>query len=173
GLDYYTLTVFEVVSERLGAQNAILGGGRYDDLVQHLGGPPTSAIGFAIGEDRLVEAMTIDARPQKTLFYVIPDSAEQFLYALGISNDIRACDREAIVETDFQGRGIVKGLSRAGQIASDPSRHAFRVARVQAVLLGVNESDRGEVTIKDLSSSEQQTFPRKELAERLGAARER
>ena len=54
GLDYYTRTVFEVASERLGAQNAILGGGRYDGLVAHLGGPPTPAVGFAIGEDRLV-----------------------------------------------------------------------------------------------------------------------
>ena len=49
GLDYYTLTVFEVASERLGAQNAILGGGRYDGLVESLGGQPTPAIGFAIG----------------------------------------------------------------------------------------------------------------------------
>src|SRR5204862_420425 len=68
GIDYYTLTVFEVASERLGAQNAILGGGRYDGLVADLGGPATPAIGFAIGEDRLVEAMTADVRPARTLF---------------------------------------------------------------------------------------------------------
>ena len=62
GLDYYTLTVFEVASERLGAQNAILGGGRYDHLIRDLGGPPTPAVGFAIGEDRLVDAMPADVR---------------------------------------------------------------------------------------------------------------
>ena len=173
GLDYYTLTVFEVASERLGAQNAILGGGRYDDLVRQLGGPPTPAVGFAIGEDRLVEAMTADARPEKTLFYVVPDSADDFVYALGVSSAIRACDRDAVVETDLQGRGIVKGLSRAGQIATDPSRYAFRVRVVQAVLLGLKERESDSVTIKDLASGRQETFPRRDLAERLGAARER
>jgi hypothetical protein len=61
GLDYYTKTVFEVTSADLGAQDAILGGGRYDRLVEDLGGPPLSAVGFAIGEDRLVDVMP--ARP--------------------------------------------------------------------------------------------------------------
>jgi histidyl-tRNA synthetase len=173
GLDYYTLTVFEVASERLGAQNAILGGGRYDDLVEHLGGPPTAAVGFAIGEDRLVEAMAADARPERTVFYVVPDAKEDFAYALGVSDEIRACDREAVVETDLQGRGIVKGLSRAGQIVTEPSRYAFRIAGVHAVLLGLQERENDTVTIKDLSTAKQQTFPRRELAERLGAARER
>ena len=55
GLDYYTRTVFEVTADGLGAQNAILGGGRYDKLISDLGGPRTAGIGFAIGEDRLVE----------------------------------------------------------------------------------------------------------------------
>ena len=173
GLDYYTLTVFEVASERLGAQNAILGGGRYDDLVQQLGGPPTPAVGFAIGEDRLVEAMTIDARPAKALFYVVPDSPPDVVYALGVADEIRASDRSAVVETDLQARGIVKGLSRAGQIATDSSRYPFRVAGVHAVLLGLKERESGTVTIKDLDTGMQQTFPRRELAERLGAARER
>ena len=57
GLDYYTRTVFEVTAEGLGAQNALLGGGRYDKLVSDLGGPKTAGIGFAIGEDRLVDAL--------------------------------------------------------------------------------------------------------------------
>ncbi|HEY3205119.1 MAG TPA: histidine--tRNA ligase [Thermoanaerobaculia bacterium] len=173
GLDYYTLTVFEVASERLGAQNAILGGGRYDDLVADLGGPPTSAVGFAIGEDRLVEAMTADVRPERPLFYVVPDSAFDFTYALGIANEIRACIPGAVVETDLNGRGIVKGLSRAGQIAVDPSSHPFRVTSIHAVLLGVREREGDSVTVKDLKTGEQETYSRDQLAERLGAARER
>ncbi len=173
GIDYYTLTVFEVTSQRLGAQNAILGGGRYDDLVADLGGPPTAAVGFAIGEDRLVEAMTADVRPERPVFVVVPDSRFDFAYALGVANEIRACAPEAVVETDFSGRGIVKGLSRAGQIEKDPGRFAFRVAGVQAVLLGSKERETNEVTLKDLSTGSQQTFPRNQLAERLGVARER
>jgi len=173
GLDYYTLTVFEVVSERLGAQNAILGGGRYDDLVADLGGPPTAAVGFAIGEDRLVEVMTTDARPERPVYFVVPDSRYDFAYALGVANEIRASLPDAVVETDFNGRGIVKGLSRAGTVATQPSKSAFRPKGVRAVLLGQKEREANTVTLKDLSTGAQQTVPRTALPEVLGAARER
>jgi histidyl-tRNA synthetase len=172
GIDYYTLTVFEVASERLGAQNALLGGGRYDDLVSELGGPPTPAVGFAIGEDRLVEAMTADVRPAKTLFSVIPDGPDEFVYALVVAGEIRGLLPDAVVESDLSGRGIVKGLGRAGQVAKDPAKHAFRIGRVHAVLLGSQEREGDTVTMKDLSSGTQESFPRRQLAERL-AGRER
>lgn len=70
GLDYYTNTVFEIVSEGLGAQNAICGGGAYESLVEELGGPPTYGVGFAIGEDRLVDVLPADspAREQASHF---------------------------------------------------------------------------------------------------------
>jgi len=172
GIDYYTLTVFEVASERLGAQNALLGGGRYDDLVGDLGGPPTPAVGFAIGEDRLVEAMTADVRPAKTLFAVIPDGPGEFVYALAVAGEIRGLLPDSIVESDLSGRGIGKGLARAGQVAREPGRYAFRIDGVQAVLLGSREREGDTVTMKDLSSGTQETFPRRQLAERL-AGRER
>ncbi|HEY1434210.1 MAG TPA: histidine--tRNA ligase, partial [Thermoanaerobaculia bacterium] len=172
GIDYYTLTVFEVASERLGAQNALLGGGRYDDLVGELGGPPTSAVGFAIGEDRLVEAMTTDARVPKALLAVIPDAPGEFVYALAVAAEIRALLPDVVVETDLSGRGIVKGLGRAGQLAKDPGKHAFRIEKVHAVLLGSQEREGDTVTIKDLSTGAQESFPRRQLAERL-AGRER
>ncbi len=172
GIDYYTLTVFEVASERLGAQNALLGGGRYDDLVAELGGPPTAAVGFAIGEDRLVEAMTADARGPRTLFAVVPDGPGEFVYALAVADEIRRLLPATVVETDLTGRGIAKGLGRAGQVAADASKHAFRIERVQAVLLGSREREGETVTMKDLSTGAQETFPRRQLAERL-AGRER
>lgn len=172
GIDYYTLTVFEVASERLGAQNALLGGGRYDGLVEELGGPPTPAVGFAIGEDRLVEAMTTDVRRLTTLFAVIPDGPAEFLYALGVAREIRELLPDAVVESDLLGRGIGKGLGRASQIAAHPDRHASRIARVHAVLLGSREREGDAVTLKDLSTGAQTTFPRAELPERL-AGRER
>jgi histidyl-tRNA synthetase len=173
GLDYYTRTVFEVVSERLGAQNAILGGGRYDGLVAGLGGPPTPAVGFAIGEDRLLSAMTVDARTARALFWVVPDSKEEFRYALAVSADLRAALPEAVVETDLTGRGIVKGLARAAHVLAEPTRYVFPAGAVHAVLLGSREREDQRVTIKDLSTGEQRTFARAELAERLGAGRER
>jgi histidyl-tRNA synthetase len=173
GLDYYTRTVFEVASDRLGAQNAILGGGRYDALVGQLGGPPTPAIGFAIGEDRLVSAMTTDVRPARPLFWVVPDSKDELAYALEVAAELRDVVPDALVESDLSGRGLVKGLSRAAQILSEPDRHPQRVDGVRAVLLGSREREDGSVTIKKLETGEQETFPRTQLAERLGAARER
>jgi histidyl-tRNA synthetase len=173
GLDYYTLTVFEVASERLGAQNALLGGGRYDDLVAALGGPPTPAVGFAIGEDRLVEAMTADLRPEKTLFYIVPDSRAELAYALRIAEEIRALAPDAVAESDLSGRGIGKGLSRVAALLREPGKAAWRIGRAHAVLLGGNEREAETVTIKDLATGTQETFARRELAERIGAARER
>ena len=81
GLDYYTRTVFEVVSADLGAQDAILGGGRYDNLVETLGGPALPAIGFAIGEDRLVQAAPRPA-PAGGLLLVLPQGPEDLEEAL-------------------------------------------------------------------------------------------
>lgn len=172
GIDYYTLTVFEVASARLGAQNALLGGGRYDDLVAELGGPPTPAVGFAIGEDRLVEAMTADVRTARTLFAVIPDGPGEFEYALGVAGQLRELVPDEVVECDLTGRGIVKGLGRFGQLTKDASKHAFRIERVQAVLLGSKERETECVTLKDLTTGAQESFPRRQLAERL-AGRER
>jgi histidyl-tRNA synthetase len=174
GLDYYTLTVFEVASERLGAQNAILGGGRYDHLVKELGGPPTTAVGFAIGEDRLVDVLSADPRAARSVFFVIPASDAEVSYALSLAEEIRRSSDGAVVETDLSGRGLVKGLSRAGQVLEGGgAEYPFRVRSVAAVLVGSREREEGLVTLKDLATKAQQSFPRAELAERLGAGRER
>jgi histidyl-tRNA synthetase len=173
GIDYYTLTVFEVTSGGLGSQNAILGGGRYDDLVAELGGPPTAAVGFAIGEDRLVQVAPGDPRPARPVVFVIPDSKRESLYALGVANEVRAAVPHAVVETDLNGKGIGRGLSRAGQLLEDPSRYAFRPGDVRAILLGSREMESETVTIKNLRTGNQETLGRKDLAEFLGAARER
>jgi histidyl-tRNA synthetase len=173
GLDYYTLTVFEVTSDRLGAQNALLGGGRYDGLVAELGGPPTPAVGFAIGEDRLLEAMTADPRRPRAVFWVVPDSKEESALALAVAAEIRAALPEAVVESELTGRGLAKGLARAAQALVEPERYAFATGGVHAVLLGSRERENRTVTIKDLATGVQETFPASQLAERLGAARER
>jgi histidyl-tRNA synthetase len=175
GLDYYTLTVFEVASERLGAQNAILGGGRYDHLIRDLGGPPTPAVGFAIGEDRLVDALPGDVRAPRSVFFVIPATEAEYPYALSLADEIRDSTEGAVVETDLSGRGLVRGLSRAGQVLEGgaAAEYPFRAHSVLAVLVGSREREEGSVTLKDLATKSQESFPRSELAERLGAARQR
>jgi histidyl-tRNA synthetase len=172
GLDYYTLTVFEVTSSALGAQDALLGGGRYDDLFGQLGGPPLPAVGFAIGEDRLLAAAPADPRRRRSVFVVVPDSGSDVEYALGVARDIRASDPAAVVETDFAAKGVGRGLGRAAQVLEGSSPYPFRAASVHAVLLGLREREAETVTLKNLKTGEQSTFPRRELAERLGGARE-
>jgi histidyl-tRNA synthetase len=171
GLDYYTLTVFEVSSSALGAQDALLGGGRYDDLFSELGGPEVPAVGFAIGEDRLVAALGADPRPVRPVVFVVPDSSLDFSYALAIANQIRTLLPDVVVESDFTGRGISKGIAKAAQILKDPSQYAFRIDGVRVVPLGSRERESDTVTMKDLATGSQETFPRKALAEYLGAAR--
>ena len=150
GLDYYTKTVFEVTSSRLGAQDAILGGGRYDDLVADLGGPPLAAVGFAIGEDRLVEVMPLAAAPAAGRVRVIPLAAEQEGYALAVARRLRS---DAPVECDLSGRGVKKGLAAAAELGFD-----------EAAIVGPDEARDGTVTMKNLKTREQRTVALGEVA---------
>jgi histidyl-tRNA synthetase len=157
GLDYYTVTVFEVVSGGLGAQNAILGGGRYDNLFADMGGPALPAVGFAIGEDRLVEALPRDPRPARNLWYVLPGSADEFAYAMEVARHLRASHPEDVVETDLSGRGFARGFSRANQILEGEG--AFRVAAVRVVSVGSQERQARAVKVKDLSARTEESLP--------------
>ena len=112
GLDYYTRTVFEVVSGDLGAQDAILGGGRYDGLVESLGGPPLPGIGFAIGEDRLLEVAPLTA-PQRPFVVVLPQSPEDVPEASRIAREIRSALPGGSVEVDLGAR-LAQRNGRAG-----------------------------------------------------------
>jgi histidyl-tRNA synthetase len=172
GLDYYTRTVFEVVSEDLGAQDAILGGGRYDGLVDSLGGPSLPAIGFAIGEDRLLQVATLEA-PRRHCVIVLPQSADDVSDATGIAREIRTALPGGCVEVDLAARGIKKGMARAAGLFEEADARGLDRDAMLAVFVGERERAAGTVTVKRLATGEQETFPRSELAERLGAARER
>ena len=163
GLDYYTMTVFEVTSDRLGAQNAILGGGRYDDLVSDLGGPALSGIGFAIGEDRLVESLTADPRTPRTLFWVVPMSREEFGYALRVASELRRQYPDAIVELDLSGRGFKRGVARAAQISEAPESYWFPIRETRVAFVGPEERAAGAVKIKKLETREERSAPLDEV----------
>lgn len=158
GLDYYTRTVFEVTSTGLGAQSALLGGGRYDKLVSDLGGPPTPGIGFAIGEDRLVDVLpkafreaALGARVPLALIPLAPgDVADAF----ALARRLRAAG--LAVDLDPAGRGPGHGL-----------RAAERKGLVRAVLLGEQERTDGTVVLKDLSTRTQETLSCDALIPRL------
>ena len=149
GLDYYRHTAFEFVTDRLGAQGTVLGGGRYDGLMESLGGPPTAAVGWAAGIERL--AMLLDTAPENSITVaVVPMGDAATLAATGIVADLR----RAGISTDMTYKGNMK---RRMQKAND------RSARY-AVILGEDELARGEAALKNLVTGEQHAVALADIA---------
>lgn len=144
GLDYYRHTAFEFVTDRLGAQGTVLGGGRYDGLIESLGGQPTPAVGWAAGIERL--AMLLDTAPvSHVTVALIPMGDAAALAATGIVADFR----RAGISADMTYKGNMK---KRMQKANDWGAR-------YAVILGDDELARGEAGLKDLTSGEQQSVP--------------
>jgi histidyl-tRNA synthetase len=155
GLDYYTHTAFEFTTDKLGAQGAVIAGGRYDGLVAAMGGPDTPGIGWAAGVERL--AMLLDETPASVRpVAVVPIGAGVELAALQLAEELRRSGHE--VEFGFRGK-LGQRLKRATQ----------QQARF-AVLLGEDELAAGQVVLRDLDRGEQETLPRSALAARLRQA---
>ncbi len=159
GLDYYTDTVFEIVSRHLGAQDAIVGGGRYDELVADLGGPRVPGIGFAIGEDRLIDVLPAIFRervapPAPVL--VVAVGGVPIGESLAVGEELRSGG--VGVELELAKRSLRKALERAGKLGSR-----------WVVLLGEDELRGGAVTVKDLQGGEQHDVPRGALPVWLGS----
>ena len=143
GLDYYTRTTFEILAGNIGAQSAILGGGRYDGLVKQLGGPDRVGIGFAAGIERLVLAMpdATGAHGRVPLFVAsMGETARDS--ALALLRDLRRAGLEAHME--YEGRSIKSQMKRAD-----------RLKAAYALIIGEDELAGGEVTIKNMRTGEQ------------------
>jgi histidyl-tRNA synthetase len=157
GLDYYTRTVFEFTSDLLGAQSGVGGGGRYDGLVERLGGPPTPGIGFGSGLERIAEVMrrsdVAAERPGIDLYVAILDD-ELRTTLLPLVRDLRRSGHS--VETDLRGRGLKAIL-----------RHAAAVGAAQAVIIGRRDYERGVATVRDMASGEQREVALEGLAESM------
>jgi len=155
GLDYYTRTAFEVHDPALGAQSALGGGGRYDGLVEACGGPPTPAVGFSGGIERVLLALERSRAWSTTAsgaapVLVLPLGAATRVAALQLARELRA---HAPTSVDLSGRSLkaqLRGADRSG-------------ARV-AVILGDDELARGDALVRDLRAGEQRSV------ERAGAA---
>lgn len=154
GLDYYTRTAFEAIAEGLGAQAAVAAGGRYDGLVAELGGPPTPAIGFAIGLERLVTLMENGAGdPPLPLFVATLGEAARH-HALKLVEALRTAG--VVVEMDHSDRSLKAQLKRADRLKAR-----------RAVILGAEELATGEATVRDLLTHNQARTPLAGLAARL------
>jgi histidyl-tRNA synthetase len=156
GLDYYTRTTFEFTHGGLGAQNALLGGGRYDGLSEALGGPRAPGIGFAMGEDRLVLTLQVQeaAQAEKADAYIAPLGEAMNPAALKLARELR--------------RGGLRVEIGDGSFRLKKSFEAADKAARRIVILGEDEERSGILTVKDFSSGEQTKVPRAELGAVLG-----
>jgi histidyl-tRNA synthetase len=157
GLDYYRRTTFEVSSPGLGAQSALLGGGRYDGLVQSLGGPPVPGFGFAVGEDRLVMCLPdgiAGSVEQADVFIALV--GEQAVHpALVAAAQLRASGRRVILDP-LPERSLKAQMRRAHDVGA-----AF------TLILGADEVARGSITVKRMRDGTQRTVPAGRVVEAL------
>jgi len=162
GLDYYNRTVFEWVTSSLGAQGTVCAGGRYDGLVEQLGGRATPAVGFAMGLERLVllvQAVNPDFKAPATVdVYVISSGAGTQSAAMALAESVRDAAPQLKVMTNYGGGNFKKQMSRADKWG----------ARA-ALILGENEVVAQQVVVKDLRSGEQETLAQSEVAARLAS----
>jgi histidyl-tRNA synthetase len=156
GLDYYTRTAFEFTHGALGAQNAILGGGRYDGLSEALGGPAAPGIGFAIGEDRLVLSLNrpADSILRKPDVYIAPLGPGMNLEAARLARELRRHD--LVVDLGDESFRLKKSFETADKMGAK-----------YILIVGENEVAADAFSLKHLASGEQETVPRAELAKRL------
>ncbi|MFP1754141.1 histidine--tRNA ligase [Lonsdalea quercina] len=160
GLDYYNRTVFEWVTTSLGSQGTVCGGGRYDGMVEQLGGSSTPAVGFAMGLERLVLLVQTVNPEFKALpavdVYVISSGAGTQSAAMLLAESLRDALPGLKLMTNFGGGNFKKQFARADKSG----------ARV-ALVLGENEVAAGQAVVKNLSSGEQETLAQADVAARL------
>ena len=150
GLDYYTKTVFEVYAEGIGAQNAVCGGGRYDGLIEALGGPPTPGIGFATGIERIILALkergiAVPGQPPPVAF-VAPLGEQGKTTALKLVTELRIAGIPALLA--FGDRSLKAQL-----------RAADRAGAIYTVILGEDELALGQAALRHMAQGIQQNIP--------------
>lgn len=160
GLDYYTRTVFEFVSEDIGAQGTVCGGGRYNHLVEEVGGKPTPAVGFGLGLERLIMVLentdALKAQPERTDVYLaaLGDRAAEYVPVLAAS--LRADGVKT--EFDLMGRGLKAQM-----------KYADKCGARFTVVIGDNELDRGAAALKDMASGESEECAFRDIAAKVKA----
>jgi len=148
GLDYYTRTTFEITSDLLGSQDALCGGGRYDLLVEQLGGDPTPAVGFAAGIERLIMVME-----QEDLFPDLEETLDLFIVVVG--DDVR--ERAYAILQNLREHGIRCDMDFLRRSVKAQFREANRQNARYTIVLGGNEIEAGEATVKEMESGEEQS----------------
>jgi histidyl-tRNA synthetase len=157
GLDYYVRTAYEFTSDALGSQSAVAGGGRYDGLVETLGGPPTPGIGFALGEERLAMILEKSGRAPEARRPVV------FFISADAAGALEALRRAAALRRD----GIACELDPRGGKFKAQFKQAERVGARYALVLGENEVRSGQAKLKDMQTREETPVALEALTARL------
>ena len=156
GLDYYNKTVFEWITESLGAQGTVCAGGRYDGLVEQLGGKPSPAVGFAMGLERLVlmmETLELNEVRKPVDVYLVTAGEGTLINGMKLAESLRENVKGLRLMTHFGGGNFKKQFKRADKVGASI-----------ALVLGENEVAEKTVVVKDLIGGEQQTLTQSELA---------
>jgi histidyl-tRNA synthetase len=154
GLDYYTRTVFEVQPEAEGGQSALGGGGRYDDLIEELGGKPTPAIGFATGIERVI----LNLKNQGVAAPLLP---APLVFVAHLGDAARAKAMELTAGLRQSGTGVIEAFG--GRSLKAQLRQANASGVRYAVIIGEEEVKTGTVVLRDMTTSHQKTVPESEL----------
>jgi histidyl-tRNA synthetase len=149
GLDYYSKTTFEIISDKLGAQNALCGGGRYDNFIHKMGGKPTPAVGFAFGVERAVMVLkefSDIVKREDPLIYVAPIGFNQQTKCFNLMNDLRRAGLKC--EMDYSKEDLKSQLKEANKMDAK-----------YCLILGEEESEKDEIILKDMTARTQESIP--------------
>ncbi|TVO36236.1 histidine--tRNA ligase [Vibrio algivorus] len=159
GLDYYNKTVFEWITESLGSQGTVCGGGRYDGLVEQLGGKPAPAVGFAMGLERLVlmlETLELNDTRKAVDVYLVTAGEGTLVNGMKFAEQLRESVPGLRLMTHFGGGNFKKQFKRADKVGA-----------TIALVLGENEVAEQSIVVKNLAGGEQQTMPQADVAAHL------
>ena len=146
GLDYYTKTAFEFISTRLGAQNTVCGGGRYDHLSETLGGPPIPGVGFGLGIERLL--LTMD---ECGIDIPEPEGADAFIAFIGEEPKLKALE----LTGKLRRKGLAVAMDTMGRNMKGQFKYADRLNAKYTIVIGEDELASGEATVKEMATGQQ------------------
>ncbi len=160
GLDYYSKTVFEFVSTAIGSQGTVLGGGRYDTLIENLGGPSVPAIGFGSGIERMLLVLENTGKN-------IPQEPPLGVYVAGLDEEGRRAAFALVA--DLRARGIAADFDHASRSVKAQFKYAGKVGARYVVVIGSNELNEGRYTVKNMADSASESVAAEECAAYLAA----
>ena len=161
GLDYYTKTAFEFVSNKIGAQGTVCGGGRYDNLCQEIGGPPIPGVGFGLGKERLLMLMEANG-------VEIPEAepSDVFIVTMGDKGRIKGLE----ILRELHKKGISAQMDTLARNVKGQFKYAARLSAKKTIVIGDEELEKGVVQIKDMDRHEQQEVSFDNILEMLKKA---